>query len=211
MSRIVYTLVLICVTALPAAAQTVPGPVPGAAPADTTRPQASPDTAGNRLTPRSAFIRSLIIPGWGQAKAGAYKRGGIFFGIQSASWYMLLKTLAKLGDAREIEANHVAFVTDSLNARAAQDTAFANQIKDPVKFQEHVDDYEPVEGIRALIESREQQRQDWITYTIFFTLASGVDAYVAAHLSDFPATITTRPSAGGGLQLQLSIPVQRKP
>ncbi|MGH7555350.1 MAG: hypothetical protein ACREMQ_20295, partial [Longimicrobiales bacterium] len=39
-------------------------------------------------SPRGAFLRSLLIPGWGQASVGSYTRGGIFFAIQSTSGYM---------------------------------------------------------------------------------------------------------------------------
>jgi hypothetical protein len=56
------------------------------------------------------------------------------------------------------------------------------------------------------------QRQDWITYTLVWTLASGVDAFVAAHLATFPGKVEAEPrSSGGGMQLKLSFPTGRKP
>jgi hypothetical protein len=49
--------------------------------------------------------------------------------------------------------------------------------------------------------------QDWIAYTLFFTLASGVDAFVAAHLADFPADIETGRRPDGATELRISIPL----
>jgi hypothetical protein len=73
-----------------------------------------------------------------------------------------------------------------------------------------VDSAATIVNIDKLIESRKEQRQDWIAYTIFFTLASGVDAFVAAHLADFPATITTRPAPAGGMHIQVGVPFPRR-
>jgi hypothetical protein len=169
------------------------------------------DTTQRLIAPRTALFRSLLIPGWGQASVGAYKRGGIFFAAQTASWYMLLKTLGRLGDAQEIEKRRVAFVSDTLRARMAIDTVLANQLQDPARFQARVDGAATVVDIRKLIDSRKQQRQDWVTYTLFFTFASGVDAYIAAQLADFPATIEARPTTTGGMQVHFNVPLQRKP
>lgn len=171
-----------------------------------------PDTAIQQrgLSPGSAFFRSLLIPGWGQWSVGAKTRAGIFFALQTSSYYMLVKTLNKLGDARDVESERVALVTDSLRARMAQDTALDRRLSDPVVFNATVDTSAIVEDIRNLVASREEQRQDWIAYTLFVTLASGVDAFVAAHLADFPATITTRPAPAGGMNIQVGIPLPRR-
>ena len=44
---------------------------------------------------------------------------------------------------------------------------------------------------------------DW--RTIFFTLASGVDAFVAAYLADFPARIEPEARTDGSVNLKLSV------
>lgn len=189
------------VPAIPVHAQDVPAPM--------TPP--ARDTTRTMLSPGGAFLRSVIIPGWGQGSVGAYQRGGVFFAIQSASYYMLFKTLARLNDAREVEKRRVAFVSDTLRLRMAEDTTLARQLEDPVVFMERVGTDVSIAGVRALIDSREQQRQDWITYTIFFTLASGLDALIAAQLADFPAAIMARPAPTGGVQLQVHMPWPRRP
>ena len=169
------------------------------------------DTTSKMLSPAGAFFRSVVIPGWGQGSVGAYTRGGVFFAIQSASYYMLLKTLARLNDAHEVETRRVAFVSDTLRLRMAEDTTLARELADPVVFMARVGTDVSITRVRALIDSREQQRQDWITYTIFFTMASGLDALIAAQLADFPAAIVTRPTPSGGVQLQVHVPWPRRP
>jgi hypothetical protein len=120
---------------------------------------------------------------------------------------MLLKTLGRLNTARGIEGRLVGIATDSLNALIAMDSLLAEELSDPLAFEEAVGEHTGVQDIRGLVDAREQQRQDWITYTIFFTLISGVDAYVNAHLRDFPVDIITPPSTDGSIRLMFRVPV----
>ncbi|MGQ0814183.1 MAG: DUF5683 domain-containing protein [Gemmatimonadota bacterium] len=169
------------------------------------------DTARAGISPGTAFMRSLIIPGWGQWSAGAKTRAGIFFALQTSSYYMLGKTLSKLADARDVEAERIELVGDSLRMKMAEDTMFRRIMEEPGRFDAAVDSAATVIDIRKLIDSRKEQRQDWIAYTLFFTLASGLDAFIAAHLADFPATITTRPEPAGGMNVKVSVPLPRRP
>jgi hypothetical protein len=159
------------------------------------------------VSPRGAMIRSWLVPGWGQAAAGSYVRGGVWFTVQGTSWYMLLKTLGKLSQARGIEDRMVAIATDSLNDLIATDTMKARELADSLAFEAAIAEHEGVNRIRGLVNAREQQRQDWITYTIFFTLISGVDAYVNAHLRDFPVDITTSRRRDGSVEFRLDLPL----
>ena len=92
----------------------------------------------------------------------------------------------------------------------AEDTALNRILSDPDSFRIRVDNSELVRDVRGLISAREEQRQDWLAYTIFLTLASGVDAFVAAHLANFPATISTSPGREGGMNVRLSVPIPRR-
>lgn len=176
-----------------------------------TKPTIPPPAADtipvvNGVSPRGAFLRSLLLPGWGQFSVGAAKRGAAFVVLESASWFMLLKTLNKLGDAQAVEDRLAAPVRDSLRAKMTRDTALARVLANPRAFEERVLADSTVSPAHSLVLSRKQQRQDWITYTIFTTLASGVDAYVAAHLADFPATISAQPGSAGGVRFQVTVP-----
>lgn len=123
---------------------------------------------------------------------------------------MLVKTLNKLSDVHKLETASVAEVSDSLRALMQRDTAQARILSTDTAFQKRVSAADTVAGLRSLIKSREAQRQDWISYTLFLTLASGVDAYVAAHLQDFPATISAGPRPDGAYQLKFTVPTRRR-
>jgi hypothetical protein len=153
------------------------------------------------------MIRSWLVPGWGQASVGAHFRGGVFVGMQGASWYMLLKTIGRLEQARAIERVRVDFVSDSLRAIIVADPdGRGAELRDPTEFQEAVDANERVAGARRLVDSRSQQRQDWIAATLFLTLISGVDAFVAAHLSDAPVSLETTATAAGAVEIGMRVP-----
>ncbi|MFS8637319.1 MAG: DUF5683 domain-containing protein [Gemmatimonadota bacterium] len=188
------------------AAQELPEPIP--LPTDTVEPIQGPSPAG-------AFVRSLLVPGWGQAVYGAYVRGGVFFALQSGSWFMLLKTIGKLSEARSIEERRVGIVRDSLLAEAAEDPRLAERYQDPraleLDVQRAADKDERVTEIRGLVHAREEQREDWIAMTIFVTLMSGVDALVNAHLADFPGRVVVDPRPDGRLTVGLTLPAGGKP
>jgi uncharacterized protein DUF5683 len=163
-----------------------------------------------RVSPGSAFFRSLIIPGWGQVSAGAYVRAGTFVALQGASGYMLVKTLRRLSDAEKAEPLRVAAAGDSIRG-AAVTPDDSVRVNDPERLRAAIDSVVAVRRIRGLIESRKEQREDWITYTIALTLASGIDAFVAAHLSQLPATISATPRRGGGANLNIRMPIGPRP
>lgn len=188
------------------AAQQIPEPVP--LPRDTAAAAQGPSPAG-------AFVRSLLVPGWGQASHGAYVRGGVFFALQSGSWFMLIKTIGKLSEARSIEERRVGLVRDSLLAEAAADPKLADRYKDPraleLDVQRAADQDGRVTEIRGLVHAREEQREDWIAMTAFVTLMSGIDALVNAHLSDFPGRVAVDPARDGRLTVGITLPAGGRP
>jgi hypothetical protein len=180
------------------------------APVPIQTPPTTEDSVKRGVKPGTAFLRSVLVPGWGQFSAGAKTRGALFIALQGSSYFMLGKTLSKLSDARRVEDERIALVSDSLRIKMAADPKLDSLLSDPIRFDAAVDTTETIEDIRRLIDSRREQRQDWVAYTIFFTLASGVDAFVAAHLADFPARITTRAPPEGGMHIQVGLPFPRR-
>lgn len=195
MSRhLVVVLVLLCATPQLAAQE------PVAAAPDTAQVDVGP-------SPRGAFLRSLALPGWGQLYVGTPGRAAVFIALQSTSYAMLAHSIRRLDAIRTDERRRVGVARDSLFLAAEQDSALARLIEDPLELDALVSADPDVASARELIRARRRHRQDWVTYTIVFTMASAVDAYVSAHLATFPAGITTEPRADGGVSIQLSVPV----
>ena len=173
----------------------------------------TPDTATSvvkHVPAKTAFIRSLLVPGWGQFSVHANTRGAVFVALQGTSWYMLVKTLNKLSDAQKVADTYYRTASDSLRAKMAKDTALAHKYDTDAKFAAQVKLDSAYVSANSLVNSRRQQRQDWITYTLFTTLASGVDAYVAAQLADWPATVSAQPRAEGGMQFRVTVPFRKR-
>ena len=80
--------------------------VPASVPAETGEqpavdpPEAPGDSLGPRVSPMGAFLRSLVLPGWGQAAVDQPVRGAFYFTMEAASLWMLFKTQAKADAAR---------------------------------------------------------------------------------------------------------------
>lgn len=173
--------------------------------------QETPDTAvaGARATslipepaisPRSAFLRSLALPGWGHASLGSYNRGAFYFGTQATAVWMLLTVNQRRGAAEKAR---------DLRAEEVESRARQEGITDPFQIQQRVDADPSVARAEGLVESRDQQFEDWLALSIFLVLLGGADAYVSAHLADFPAPvdIDSRMLAGDRLEIGVSIPV----
>jgi hypothetical protein len=171
---------------------------------------ALPETDTLRISPGTAFVRSLLVPGWGQFSIGSYTRGAIFVALQGTSAYMVVRTQLRLDDAKDLLDERTREAIEDLNERIATDTTLARELSAPGAFDAAIDSTTSVRRTRGLVESRRNQRQDWIVYLVVFTLASGVDAFVSAHLADFPARIEPEARPNGGAALKFTVPVGRR-
>ncbi len=205
----------LAVSGVPAAAQEPVRP-----PADTTPPPAdsSPQALPMPQAPTSvpgpgpggAMLRSILLPGLGQAAYHAYFRGAVYYAGWAGTWFMNFKNYAKLDEIRQMRTIRRSLVLDSLRIVAANDTALAAQLANPIQRDQLIGQDSIENDMRLVENSRKQQRQDWIALTIFWTLASGVDAFVTAQLADFPAIITAEPGTHGGVALRVEVPLGRK-
>jgi len=174
--------------------------VPGVPPEPTSAvaaPQAELTPLG--VSPRGALLRALLVPGWGHAKIGAYTRGGFYFGLETATAYALVRTRARLYDARE----RAALRESVLRARYATEG-----VTDPSEIETRLEADEALQGIEDLVSSREAQQEDLLAWGIFLVLIAGADAYVSAHLARFPTPIEMEavPTPDGGAEVSLRIP-----
>jgi hypothetical protein len=123
-----------------------------------------PDTLSHRfISPFNALWRSMLIPGWGQARLNRKLAGGMFVAWESVTLGMSLKTRHELSYLRR------------------NGSARAND-----KRQEH---------------------EDWIVLLAFNHLFAGLEAFVSAHLADFPGDLRFE-AVPGGAGAAISIPIR---
>jgi hypothetical protein len=135
-------------------AQAVPAP----------RPAASADTLARQpISPFNALWRSLLLPGWGQARLNRKLAGGILVAWEGVTLGMSLKTRRELRYLRRINSGRA--------------------------------------------DSKRQEHEDWVVLLAFNHLFAGLEAYVSAHLADFPGDLRLR-AVPGGVGAALSVPLR---
>ena len=108
-----------------------------------------------------AFLRSLLVPGWGQAVTGRRVTGAVFAAWEGVTAMMTLKAQSEMHYLRE--------------ARSAN------------------------------VPAKRQEVQDWLVLWVFNHLFSGAEAFVAAHLQDFPKDLKLQ-AFPGGIGIRLPVP-----
>lgn len=158
--------------------------------------QAAPAPLG--VSPGGAFLRALLVPGWGHVAIGSYTRGGFYFAVETATAYTLLRTRWHLSEARE----RLALRESVLRASLAE-----QGITDPGEVEARLGEDERLQSFQDLVESRQNHQEDLVAFGIFLLFLTGADAYVSAHLARFPAPIELQasPSAVGGAELGVRV------
>jgi hypothetical protein len=123
-----------------------------------------PDTSSRRyISPFNALWRSLLIPGWGQARLNRKLAGGIFVGWEGVTLGMTLKTRSELRYLRRVGSGRA--------------------------------------------DGKRQEHEDWIVLLAFNHLFAGLEAYVSAHLADFPGDLRFQ-AVPGGVGASVSLPIR---
>ena len=151
-------------------------PTPVAPPAELPPDVGVPVPVG----PGRAFLRAILVPGWGHVSIGSHTRGGFYFLTETASAWMVVRTHSRLDAAKDVRDLRLDEVRSALLARG---------VTDPVVIAAAQEADESVISARSLVEARSQQFEDWLVLGIFFVLLSGADAFVSAHLRDFPEPV----------------------
>lgn len=172
----------------PAVAQAVDSAAAG------VRASAQRDTTPLLVTPRGAFLRSLAVPGWGQARLDRSTAGAAFVLTETLAAVMIVKSRRQLDRAKNARGDSI-FVGYQVGSDGAP---VLDENGAPVLI------YEP-DPLGARTRSRRQQFEDWVAIMAFNHLFSGADAFVAAHLGDIPRRLSLRPTAGG-LALSAHLP-----
>jgi hypothetical protein len=132
-----------------------PPPRPAAAPPDTLTRQ--------YISPGNALWRSLLLPGWGQARLNRKLAAGMFVAWESVTLGMTLKTRRELRYLRRTESGHA--------------------------------------------DDKRQEHEDWLVLLAFNHLFAGLEAYISAHLADFPGDLRFE-ALPNGLGASLSVPLR---
>lgn len=154
----------------------VAAPKPGA-----PRP-AGIDTPKPPMSPRRAFLSSLILPGYAQTVFGRDRAAMLFAIIEVGSIGMARKAAQDLGEAKGLPK-------DSVVATYKTDPITGVAIIDPKTGLPIPDSYIASRFTPDRVKARRTHYEDWIAAIIFNHLFSGADAYVAANLWDFRTNI----------------------
>jgi hypothetical protein len=128
------------------------------------RPAVTSDTLTRQyISPMNALWRSLLLPGWGQARLNRKLAAGIFIAWEGVTLGMSLKTRRELGYLRRTSSGRA--------------------------------------------DSKRQEHEDWVVLLAFNHLFAGLEAYISAHLADFPGDLRLR-AVPGGVGAAVSLPVQ---
>ena len=98
------------------------------------------------------------------------------------------------------------FATDQPKRGVFYATVQAATLIMVVRTQKRIDRADE-NGDIELAEDRREQREDWITLAVFWSLASAVDAWVSAHMWGFAPEVVPPPDGSVGLAVQYRVPV----
>ena len=150
------------------------------------------------IAPSGAFLRAVLLPGWGHSSIGSYTRGGFYFAAETTTGWGLLRTIRRLTETRQ----RITFREETLRAELAD-----LGTTDPDEIQAALDDDAVLEEFNDLLAAREDQQEDWAALGVFLLFLAGADAFVSAHLADFPTPITidAQPLPGGRVELSVGV------
>ena len=150
--------------------------------AGVTQPKQSVDTPKPPLSPRRAFLSSLLLPGYAQTVFGRSKAAMLFAAIEVASIGMARKSAIDLQEAKMLRGDSVVatYKINPTTGLAELDPKTGLPIPDTYIASRFTDDR---------VKARRTHYEDWIAAIIFNHLFSGADAYVAANLWDFRTNI----------------------
>ena len=146
------------------------------------------------LSPRRAFLTSLLLPGYGQLRLQRPNAAALFGVAEIVSIGMARKSALDLREARR-------GARDSVVLTWATDPVTGRILLDSVTGKPKAATYERNRYTPQRIAARRTHYEDWIAAILFNHLIAGADAYVAANLWDFPVNVKGGVSARGSAQV----------
>ena len=164
--------------------------------ADSTLSSLLPTTTS--VSPGGAFLRAVLVPGWGHVSIGANARAGAYFAIESAVAYGIIRTRRRISEARSRANFREILLRENLSTQG---------ITDPTQIENALESDATLADLKNLRESRGEQQEDLVAFGLFLLFLSGADAFVSAHLKDFPDPIAIEggPTNDGRLEIGLRL------
>ena len=151
------------------------------------------------ISPRRAFLYSLLLPGAGQATLDRATAGGMFFLIEAVGLVLVHRSAEDLRIAR-------TFAGDSMPLRYATDPVTGLPARTSTGGLQ-VAEWSVPRYTDAYVRTRRLHYEDWLAVLVFNHLFAGADAFVAAQLWDLPVRIGVMPTATGA---RISASVRRR-
>jgi hypothetical protein len=128
------------------------------------------------LSPRRAFLYSLLLPGYSQSKLGRPTASAIFALSESIGIAMLRESKADLDEARRLRTDSIVVIGVDAQGQPITHLAYYSD---------------------GLISIRRGHVEDWVAFLIANHFFAAADAYVASHLWDLPSQVSVRPAPSG--------------
>ena len=145
------------------------------------------------ISPRRAFLSSLLFPGAGQAALRRPVSSTVYATSEVLALLMIAKSREDLRLAKEAPRDII------VGYRVTDDGLI---IIDPASPEAlNLVETHP---LHPRIRARRQHLEDWVAFLIFNHFFSAADAFVAAHLWEVPARVSVQPRPDG-LALSMSI------
>ena len=163
---------------------------------DSTLSPLLPTTAS--VSPGGAFLRAVLVPGWRHVPIGANARAGAYFAIESAVAYGIIRTRRRISEAASRANFRELLLREDLTTKG---------ITDPNQIEIALESDATLADLKSLGESRSDQQEDLVAFGLFLLFLSGADAFVSAHLKDFPDPIAIEggPTNDGRLEIGLKL------
>jgi hypothetical protein len=134
------------------------------------------------ISPRRAFLSSLLVPGLGQSRLRRPSAGAGFFFVELGALTMLQKSRGDLREVKRLRA-------DSVVTNWPVDPATGAPLPRPPRLFGAFGE--------ELLRARRVHLEDWVAVLLFNHLVAGTEAYVAANLWDVPAQVSMRVTPSG--------------
>jgi hypothetical protein len=141
------------------------------------------------MSPRRAFLTSLVLPGYAQTVFGRQKAAMLFAVVEVGAIGMARKASQALGEAK-------ALARDSVVDTYQIDPVTGLAVLDPVTRQPIPETWVASRFTPDRVRARRTHYEDWIAAIVFNHLIAGADAYVAANLWDFRTSVNVTSAAG---------------